>query len=78
VATDAGRALLDELECRLQEAEDQVLSSLSEVERDLFRTMISRLAGNADQHDPAGGGCAVAEDVAALPDPPVRRPRARS
>jgi DNA-binding MarR family transcriptional regulator len=78
VATDSGRELLCTLERRLQAAEDQVLGTFSEAERDLFRTLISRLAVRADQADPAGSACSVAEDLAKMPDPPVRRPRARA
>ena len=75
VATGAGTALLCTLELRLRAAEDQVLGALSDAERDLFRTLISRLAAGADHTD---GACGAAEDPATMPEPAVRRPRART
>jgi DNA-binding MarR family transcriptional regulator len=64
VATDPGREKLCDLERRLLQAEQEVLGSLDNAERRLFRTLLQRVAVKADAIDPLDDACALAhEDV---------------
>lgn len=63
VATDAGRRALAELERRVQEAEDDVLSSLAPPERSTLRTLLRRVACDLRDVDIADDACAVVDDA---------------
>ncbi|WP_112240971.1 MarR family winged helix-turn-helix transcriptional regulator [Kribbella monticola] len=62
VATEQGREALCDLERRLGQAEEEVLGSLGEGERTVFRTLLQRLAVTADAVDPLHNACALAEE----------------
>lgn len=62
LATDAGRALLEDVQQRLRHAEDEVLSPLPDDDRATFREMLQRLATHADRNDPVAP-CEVMKDV---------------
>jgi DNA-binding MarR family transcriptional regulator len=62
VATERGREVTCELERRLQRTEEEVLGSLEEGERMIFRTLLQRLAMKADAVDPLHNACTLAEE----------------
>lgn len=63
VATACGRETICDLERRLQRTEEEVLGSLDEGERLVFRTLLQRLAVKADAVDPVDNACSIAEDT---------------
>ncbi|MEU7479167.1 MarR family winged helix-turn-helix transcriptional regulator [Lentzea sp. NPDC042327] len=65
VATDAGRARLEDLDRRLRHAEAHVLSALPEEERETFKRLLCRLAGHVNSLDPVPSACQVVQDIAA-------------
>ncbi|GAA3396474.1 MarR family winged helix-turn-helix transcriptional regulator [Cryptosporangium minutisporangium] len=63
VATDQGRALLHDLDARLVEAEDRLLSGLPDDDRALFRDLLQRLAANVNTFEPMHTSCQAAEEI---------------
>jgi DNA-binding MarR family transcriptional regulator len=63
VATEQGRETLCDLENRLQRAEDEVLGSLEEGERMVFRSLLQRVAVKADAVDPLENACGLADEL---------------
>jgi DNA-binding MarR family transcriptional regulator len=61
VATDQGKEALCDLERRLSAAEQEVLGSLDDGERLIFRMLLQRVALRADAADPVENACALAE-----------------
>ncbi|HET6293023.1 MAG TPA: MarR family transcriptional regulator [Kribbella sp.] len=61
VATDQGKEAVCELERRLSAAEHEVLGSLDEGERLIFRMLLQRVAVRADAADPVDDACALAD-----------------
>ncbi|QNE22346.1 MarR family transcriptional regulator [Kribbella qitaiheensis] len=61
VATEQGKETLCDLESRLGEAEEEVLGSLEDGERMIFRTLLQRVAVKADAIDPLHNACTLAE-----------------
>lgn len=64
VATDAGHAALADLQRRVAEAENMVLAALDPAEREVFRTLLRRVAcdaPDADGHDL--GACEAVEQM---------------
>jgi DNA-binding MarR family transcriptional regulator len=60
--TQKGRETLCDLERSLQAAEEEVLGSLDDGERTVFRMLLQRLAMKADAVDPLHNACTLAED----------------
>lgn len=60
VATDQGKETLCDLERRLTAAEQEVLGSLDEGERLIFRMLLQRVAVRADAVDPVHDACTLA------------------
>ena len=58
-----GRARVGQLDRALRRCEDRVLAPLPEPDRELFRTLLKRLATAADSVDPVGSTCAVGEEL---------------
>jgi len=70
VATPDGRSCLTRLDARLRAAEEQLLSGLDTgQDRQVFRTLLRRLALHADAGEPAGPACEAAADVARMNGP---------
>lgn len=63
MSTELGRDTLCDLEARLEAAEHEVLGSLTESERQLFRTLLQRVAVKADSVEHLTNACDVVEDV---------------
>jgi DNA-binding MarR family transcriptional regulator len=63
VTTDAGRALLTELDAALARAEVHVLSGLAPDDRQTFKVLLQKLARCAHDLAPGTDLCAIAEDV---------------
>jgi DNA-binding MarR family transcriptional regulator len=61
-ATDQGKEAICDLERRLLQAEQEVLGSLDEAERRLFRMLLQRVAVKADAIDPVDNACALADE----------------
>lgn len=61
--TEAGRAALCEMENRLGDAEAEVLGSLQESERQLFRSLLQRVAVRASTVEQLDNPCSVAQDL---------------
>lgn len=64
VATPLGQDRLAELNRRLEQAEGHVLAALDAGDRALFRDLLCRLAGHAQDVDPVGGRCDAVEEIA--------------
>lgn len=64
VATETGRARLEELDRRLAHAEAHVLAGLDEEDRRTLKTLLSRLAAHANALDPVDSACEVVADIA--------------
>ncbi|HEY0475021.1 MAG TPA: MarR family transcriptional regulator [Kribbella sp.] len=62
VATDQGKESLCALEHRLVQAEQEVLGSLDDSERRLFRMLLQRVAVKADAVDPLDNACDLADE----------------
>ena len=62
-ATEKGREALCDLERRLQLAEEEVLGSLEEGERTVFRALLARLAVKADAVEHVPNACSIAEEL---------------
>jgi DNA-binding MarR family transcriptional regulator len=71
--TDKGQDLAGELRERLEKAEDHVLGSLGEHDRDKFRSLLRRLALEANAADPVHYACDVVEEM----HPAEKRTRGR-
>ena len=70
VATSGGRSCLTRLDERLRAAEEQLLSGLDTgQDRQVFRTLLRRLALHASAGEPAGPACDAAADVARMSGP---------
>jgi DNA-binding MarR family transcriptional regulator len=70
VATPEGRTCLARLDERLRAAEEQLLSGLDDgPDRQVFRTLLRRLALHASAGEPAGAACDAAADVARMSGP---------
>jgi len=70
VATPDGRSCLTRLDERLRAGEEQLLSGLdSGPDRQVFRTLLRRLALHASAGEPAGTACDAAVDVARMSGP---------
>lgn len=65
VATDVGRARLEELDLRLSHAEAHVLSGLPASDRETFKALLCRLAGHVNELDPVPSACQAVQDIAA-------------
>jgi MarR family transcriptional regulator, transcriptional regulator for hemolysin len=64
VATDRGREVLAELQRRVAEAEDVVLAALEPAERDVFRTLLRRVACHSPETaDHELGACEAVEQM---------------
>jgi DNA-binding MarR family transcriptional regulator len=61
--TDQGKETLCDLERRLVAAEADVLGSLDDGERMIFRMLLQRVAVKADQIDPLHNACALADET---------------
>ena len=61
--TDMGLNTLCDLETKLAAAEDEVLGSLEESERQVFRTLLQRVAVKADSVDHLHNACEVADEL---------------
>jgi len=77
VATEAGRAVLCELQGKLRHVEDRVLGALPEDERAVFRALLRRVATRIDEHDPLTDACGPIEALADV-QPTARARRRRS
>ncbi|HEY2669352.1 MAG TPA: MarR family transcriptional regulator [Rugosimonospora sp.] len=79
--TDPGKALLAELDRRLDQTEDQLLSVLPEPDRVTFRVLLRRLACDATSQDRITHTCQVVEETGIAGDRPTsatpRRARRR-
>lgn len=62
--TGVGRSTLCALETKLVAAEDEVLGSLDKSERQVFRTLLQRVAVKADSVEHLHDACEVAEELA--------------
>jgi DNA-binding MarR family transcriptional regulator len=70
VATPDGRTCLTRLDERLRAAEEQLLSGLDTgQDRQVFRTLLRRLALHASAGEPASTACDAAADVARMSGP---------
>lgn len=65
VATDEGRARLEELDLRLSHAEAHVLSGLSAGDRETFKALLCGLARHVNDSDPVPSACQAVQDIAA-------------
>lgn len=64
VATESGRQTLADLQRRVAEAEDVVLAALEPAERELFRTMLRRVACHTPENtDHELGACEAVEQM---------------
>lgn len=61
-ATDAGKELLCDVQRALDAAEEQVLGSLGETDRGAFRSLLQKLAVDADRVDHVAEPCQVMDD----------------
>ncbi len=68
--TDRGRKLLTDLDRRLDETEEHVLSALGDADRDTFRELLRRLAMHATTQDPAANPCQLVEETGIAGDGP--------
>jgi DNA-binding MarR family transcriptional regulator len=68
--TDQGRKLLTELDRRLNETEEHVLSALGDADRDTFRELLRRLAMHATTQDPVAHPCQLVEETGIAEDGP--------
>lgn len=79
--TDQGRKLLTDLDRRLNETEEHVLSALGDADRDTFRELLRRLAVHATAQDPVANPCQLVEETGIAGDGPapvtLRRARRR-
>jgi DNA-binding MarR family transcriptional regulator len=62
-ATEAGNELLCDVQRALDAAEEQVLGALDQVDRAAFRTLLQKLAVDADRVDHVAEPCQVMDDV---------------
>ncbi|GAA1612514.1 hypothetical protein GCM10009789_78450 [Kribbella sancticallisti] len=62
VPTEQGKETLCDLERRLTEAEQDVLGSLDDGERMIFRMLLQRVAVKADQIDPLRNACTLTDE----------------
>lgn len=62
-ATERGAEALDMFESRLDAAEKQVLSALSEADRKTFKSLLMRVASQVNAADPVASACEVVEDL---------------
>jgi DNA-binding MarR family transcriptional regulator len=62
-ATEHGHTVLDGLDARLRAAEEHLLAGLNEADRALLRSLLQRLAAQANELDPVTSACNVAEDI---------------
>jgi DNA-binding MarR family transcriptional regulator len=70
VATPDGRSCLTHLDERLRAAEEHLLSGLDAgQDRQMFRTLLRRLALHASAGEPVGTACDAAADVARMSGP---------
>lgn len=67
VPTSLGRSALCDLERALAQAEAEVLGTLAESERTIFRTLLQRVAVTAASPDGHGNACTVAEELGVEP-----------
>ncbi len=68
VATDHGRATWADTQRRLEHAEEHVLTPLEPADRSIFRALLRRLAGHANQLDPVANTCQLVTELAADAD----------
>lgn len=61
--TEVGRKTLCDLETKLAAAEGEVLGSLDESERKMFRTLLQRVAVKADSVEHLHNACEVADEL---------------
>jgi DNA-binding MarR family transcriptional regulator len=66
--TEVGRGALCDLEKKLVAAEAEVLGSLEESERKVFRTLLQRAAVNADSVEHLHNACEVADELGVTAD----------
>jgi DNA-binding MarR family transcriptional regulator len=66
--TEVGRNALCDLEKKLVAAEAEVLGSLEESERKVFRTLLQRAAVNADSVEHLHNACEVADELGVTAD----------
>ncbi|HEU4947469.1 MAG TPA: MarR family winged helix-turn-helix transcriptional regulator [Kribbella sp.] len=67
VPTDVGRNALEGMERGLAAAENEVLGSLEASERDLFRSLLQRVAVKANSVEPVRNACGVADELGVEP-----------
>jgi len=67
VATETGEQLLRRLDAQLAQAEAHVLAALPPHEQATFKELLQRLAAHANDRDPVGDACTVAEELTARP-----------
>ncbi|WP_073262803.1 MarR family winged helix-turn-helix transcriptional regulator [Cryptosporangium aurantiacum] len=65
VATDAGRALLQDLDARLDQAENHLLAGLPGDDRAEFRALLQRLAAHVNVSDPINNPCQAVDEMTA-------------
>jgi DNA-binding MarR family transcriptional regulator len=63
VPTEQGRETLCDLERRLSASEDEVMGSLDDGERMVFRMLLQRIAVQANQIDPLHNACTLADEA---------------
>jgi DNA-binding MarR family transcriptional regulator len=63
VPTEQGRETLCDLESRLSATEEDVLGSLDDSERMVFRMLLQRVAVKADLIDPLHNACVLADEA---------------
>jgi DNA-binding MarR family transcriptional regulator len=69
VATAHGRRVLADLERRLHHAEDHLLAGLDAAERTTLRSLLGRVAADANDLDPVANACDAVEEIAPHPAP---------
>ena len=75
VATDQGKETLCDLERRLTAAEQEVLGSLDDGERLIFRMLLQRVAVKADAVDPVARRLHLADEPTTSPRPDSAAPQ---
>ncbi|WP_205740442.1 MarR family winged helix-turn-helix transcriptional regulator [Haloactinopolyspora alba] len=63
VATEHGRAVLDNLDHRLGQVEEHLLGGLDDDERDRLRTLLQHVATSINAADPVSDTCEVVQDI---------------
>lgn len=69
VATEAGHAVLSDLNDRRATVEDQLMAGIGEAERVTLRSVLARMALRLDAADPVTGACQLAEGLVTDTEP---------